>query len=87
MQGEANCIASLDAVARAEGDVAGARVRYETALALYAGIPEPFGIGWTHFHPAELAEGTERAAHVAAAWAAWTAIDRPDLVAAHDDFG
>ena len=36
---------------------------------------------------AELAEGAERTAHVAAAREAWTSIERPDLVALLDRFG
>jgi len=85
--GEANCILSLGNIAREQGDVAAAREHYATALAQYARIPEPYSIGWTHFQVAELADGAERAAHVAAAREAWTSIDRPDLVARLDRFG
>ncbi len=85
--GEANCIRSLGDIAREQGGTAAARGRYKMALALYALIPEPYSIGATHFRLAELADGGERAAHVAAAREAWTSIDRPDLVALLDRFG
>jgi tetratricopeptide (TPR) repeat protein len=85
--GEANCFQSLGDIAREQGDVVTARGKYEAALALFARIPEPFSVGWTLFRLAALAEGAERAAHVAAAREAWTSIDRPDLVAELGQFG
>jgi len=85
--GEANCIQGLGDITRARGDAAGARRQYETALALYARIPEPYSIGLAHSRLAELAEGTNRAAHIAAARAARTSIDRPDLVARLGELG
>ena len=84
--GEANCTRSLGDIAREQGDAAAARGQYEAALALYARIPEPYSIGVTHFRLAELADGAERAVHVATAREAWTSIDRPDLVALLDRF-
>jgi tetratricopeptide (TPR) repeat protein len=85
--GEANCIQRLGDIAREQGDAVAAHAQYETALALYGRIPEPYSMGVTHFRLAELAGGTDRATHVAAARAAWTSIDRPDLVALLDRFG
>ena len=82
--GEANCIQSLGDIARANGDAAAAKGHYETALALYERIAEPYSIGVTHYRLAELAVGAERAAEVAAAREAWASIDRPDLVALLD---
>jgi hypothetical protein len=46
-----------------------------------------YSIGVTRVRLAESTEGAGRAVHVAAARAAWTSIDRPDLVARLDRFG
>jgi tetratricopeptide (TPR) repeat protein len=85
--GEANCIQRLGDIARQQGDAVAARERYAAALALYARIPEPYSMGVMHFRLAELSNGAERAAHVAAAREAWSSIDRPDVVALLDRFG
>jgi tetratricopeptide (TPR) repeat protein len=85
--GEANCIQSLGDIEKAKGQADAACALYEQALALYERIPEPYSIGVTQVRLAEATEGSVRAAHVAAARAAWTSIDRPDLVARLDQFG
>ena len=78
---------SLDKVHK-PGDIAlrrsdheAARNKYLEALSLYERIPDPYGIGVTHERLATIADGEARASHVAAARAAWTSIDRSDLVA------
>jgi hypothetical protein len=84
--GAANCIQSLDDIAREQGEFAMARKHYVTTLALYERIRDLYSIGWTHLRLAELANGPDRTAHVAASHAAWTSINRPDLVARLDKF-
>ena len=79
--GEANCIRRLGDIARAEGDTDAAHAAFTLALALYERIPQPYSIGATHERLADISAGPARAAHLAAARAAWTSIDRPDLVA------
>lgn len=87
--GEANCIQSLGDIAFAEGDCDGAESHYRTALKLYERRAEPYSIGRTYQRLARLAvEDASRAAHVAAARAAWKSIKRDDLVADLDaEFG
>jgi hypothetical protein len=85
--GEANCIGGLGDIAREEGDAAAACAQYKAALALYERIPEPYSMGVMCVRLAELSDGAERAAHVAAAREAWTSIDRPDLVVLLHQFG
>jgi tetratricopeptide (TPR) repeat protein len=79
--GEANCIRSLGDIARGQGDAAAAGQRYQEALALYERIADPYSIGGTHRRLALVSTGADRAAHLAAARAAWQSIDRPDLIA------
>jgi tetratricopeptide (TPR) repeat protein len=78
--GEANCIRSLGDIALARSDHDGARTRYLEALTLYERIAEPYSIGGAHLGLARVTGGAERAAHVAAARAAWMSIGRADLV-------
>ena len=61
---------------------------YETALAMYERIPEPYSIGWTHRRLARLAADDERRRHVDAAKEAWQSIGRSDLVhGVKEEFG
>jgi tetratricopeptide (TPR) repeat protein len=86
--GEANCIQSLGDIAVREGDTAVGKERFLQALDLYGRIPDPYSIGLAHFRLAHITKGEERAAHVRAARAAWTGINRPDLEAQLDaEFG
>ncbi len=80
--GEANCILSLGDIAHLEESETEARARYVDALQLYKLIAEPWSIGLTHVRLARLEDDpTVREAHLEAARAAWTQIDRPDLIA------
>jgi tetratricopeptide (TPR) repeat protein len=86
--GEADCLQGLGSLAHNEGNGALARNLYERALALYQRIPNPFFLGLTHRLLARSSEAAEREGHVQAARAAWTGIDRTDLVAELDqEFG
>ncbi len=83
--GEANCIRSLGDIAHAEGKTETARLRWDESLILYQRIPEPCSIGETYERLARIATASpERQRFVAAARAAWTSIDRPDLIAQLD---
>ena len=86
-RGEANCMEGLGEIEHSEGRAEAACALYEQALALFGRIAEPYSIGVTRVRLAEATRGATRAAHVAAARAAWTSIDRPDLVALLDQFG
>lgn len=81
--GEANCILCLGNIARDQGDAPAARTRYEAALSLYRRIPDPFSIGRTHLHLANLPDAPDREAHLAAAREAWRSIGRTDLIDQH----
>jgi tetratricopeptide (TPR) repeat protein len=84
--GEANCVRSLGDIALRRGEHVVAREHYERALEVYSRIPEPYSIGFTHLRLAPFAEQPEaRAEHLTSARAAWTSIDRPDLVARYLD--
>jgi hypothetical protein len=86
--GEANCILRLGDVAKQVGNLVDAKQRFETALRLYERLEAPYSIGLTQRRLARLCSGAERAQHLHAALAAWTRIDRPDLVAQLDkEFG
>jgi hypothetical protein len=89
LQGEAKCIQRLGGIALGSSSQEEARARYMEALALYQRTEEPYSIGMTHRRLAELAgDEAERQSHVDAARAAWTRIDRPDLVLQLDsEFG
>jgi hypothetical protein len=69
--GEANCILGQGRVAAALGDTATARARAEAALALYQPLHATHNIAIAHEDLAAVTTGAERAAHVAAAKAAW----------------
>ncbi len=69
--GEANCILGQGRVAAALGDTATARARAEASLALYQRIHATHSIAIAHEDLAAVSTGAERAAHVAAAKAAW----------------
>jgi class 3 adenylate cyclase/tetratricopeptide (TPR) repeat protein len=77
--GEANCIQGLGDIALAGGEQDAACKAWTEALVLYRRIPDPSSIGQTHLRLARNSAGSERAAHVAAARAAWESIKRPDL--------
>ncbi|MGD0334467.1 MAG: tetratricopeptide repeat protein [Xanthobacteraceae bacterium] len=79
--GEANCIQGLGDIALARSDHEAAHGSYLEALNLYERIPEPYSIGQTHRRLAATTDGEDRDRHLAAARAAWTSIDRADLVA------
>ena len=84
VRGEANCVQSLGDIDDAEGEIAQASGRWHEALALYAKIPDPYSIGWTHIRLARCATTpAETAEHREAARKAWELIDRPDLIAEH----
>jgi tetratricopeptide (TPR) repeat protein len=79
--GQANCLYGLGDIALARSDHDTAQARYQEALALYAQISSLIFVGWTHRLLARLAPTDgQRALHVKAARAAWTSIDRTDLV-------
>jgi tetratricopeptide (TPR) repeat protein len=78
--GEANCIRSLGDIALARSNHDAARLNYLEALALYERIAEPYSVGRAHLALIPITGGTERAAHIAAARAAWMSIGRADLV-------
>lgn len=82
--GQANCIQGLGRIALGEENIGEAKKRYFEALSLYERIPEPYSVGLTHELLAQISEGGERAAHIAAAREAWESINRPDLVAKLD---
>jgi len=79
--GEASCLGGLSRVARAEGDAAAARMLMAQALALFEQLHATQNVAIAHEDLAGLTTGAERAAHVAAACAAWQAIDLPEQVA------
>ena len=79
--GEANCIRSLGDIALALSDHEAVRNNYFDALRLYERIAEPYSIGRVHRDLAAMTKGNAREDHLAAARAAWTSIDRADLVA------
>ncbi len=81
MLGEANCIAFLGRVAGAEGDKVAARALATQALALYEQLHQTQNVALAHKDLARLTTGAERAGHVAAACAAWAAMDLPEQVA------
>jgi hypothetical protein len=78
--GEANCIQSLGTITLERSDHEAARSRYLDALSLYERISEPYSIGHTRLRLAMISDGEERDRHLTAARAAWTSIDRADLV-------
>ena len=82
--GEAGCGLGLGDVARARDDDDTARGHFRQALALYEGVHRTDGIALAHARLARISSGKERAAHVAAARAAWGAMDLPDQVARLD---
>jgi tetratricopeptide (TPR) repeat protein len=79
--GEANCIRGLGDIALKRSDHDVARDCYQMALALFEQISDPYGIGMAHFRLTKLSKEQERSRHLAAARAAWTSANRPDLVA------
>jgi tetratricopeptide (TPR) repeat protein len=86
LPGEADSIQGLGDVAFNLGDTSTAAQCYREALGLCERVPEPTSIGWCHRKLARLAESPEeRRAHAAAALAAWTGIERADLVAELDE--
>lgn len=89
MLGEANCILGLGDIAFKRSASDDAVMHWEDALPLYVHLGEPYSIGQSHRRLARVAAtGEERRAHVDAARAAWTSINRDDLVAELDaEFG
>jgi tetratricopeptide (TPR) repeat protein len=84
LPGQANCLASLGAVALAQSDTVSARRYYGAAIRLYELVFEHETIAQLHRRLADISEGEERAHYLAAARAAWERINRPDLIAALD---
>jgi tetratricopeptide (TPR) repeat protein len=81
VHGEANCIKGLGDIARDASEHDKARSLYEQALRLYSRIPEPYSIGLTHGRLARLAaDDVVRREHVEAARAAWSSLNRTDLI-------
>jgi tetratricopeptide (TPR) repeat protein len=79
--GEANCIQSLGDIALAEALPAAAEKLWREALKLFETIPEHYSIGWTLRRLARLAASPDtRHPILTSAVAAWSSIDRPDLV-------
>ena len=86
--GDGNCALGLGDVARAEGDDGEARDRFRQALAVYQSVQRTSNVAVAHERLARVTDGTERAAHIAAAREAWGSIDLPDRVARLDrEFG
>ena len=79
--GEANCRLGQGRVAAGLGDKAGAQSQAEAALALYQRVHATDNIAIAHEDLAAVTEGAERAAHVAAAVAAWREMGLEDRVA------
>jgi hypothetical protein len=77
---EANCLQSLGDIALLRSDVVTGRARLEEALGLYTRISEPYSMGSAHRGLALISSEAERRQHVDAARAAWSSIDRSDLV-------
>jgi hypothetical protein len=82
--GEANGILGVGDVARARDDDDAARSHFRQALALYESVHRTDNIALAHERLARVTGGAERAAHVAAAREAWSAMDLPDEVARLD---
>jgi tetratricopeptide (TPR) repeat protein len=86
--GEANCILAKGDVALAQDDHDTAREQFADALALYDGIHHTGNIALAHERLARVTADAERTRHVAAARAAWSAMDLPDQVTRLDrEFG
>jgi tetratricopeptide (TPR) repeat protein len=86
--GEANCILGVGDVALAQGERDTAREQFAEALALYERVHRTDNIALAHERLARVTSGAERTRHVAAARAAWNAMDLPDEVARLDrEFG
>ena len=79
--GEANCLLGQGRLAAGLGDKASARSQAEAALALYQRMHATQQIAIAHEDLAAVTEGAERAAHVAAAVAAWREMGLEDQAA------
>ncbi len=79
--GEANCLLGQGRVAAWLGDKASARSQAEAGLALYQRMHRLDNIAIAHEDLAAVTEGAERAAHVAAAVAAWREMGLEDQAA------
>ena len=73
--GEANCIVRQGDVSRAEGNKAEAKWHFHAALALYERVHRIDSMALTHERLAWVTEGTERAAQVQGARAAWLSMN------------
>jgi|GEM_PF-3947400 len=80
--GEANCVLSLGDIALQRSDHDAARQCFLQALDYYERIPEPYSIGQSHRHLADLAStDADRSQHLRLARDAWASIGRDDLIA------
>ena len=79
--GEANCLLGHGRVAAGLGDKASAQSQAEAALVLYQRVHATWNIAIAHEDLAAVTEGAERAAHVAAAVAAWREMGLEDQAA------
>jgi hypothetical protein len=77
----AECFSRLGDIASDRSDHDSARTHYETTLAIYERIPEPYSIGRAHRRLARIAADDGRRRHVDAAKEVWQSIGRADLVA------
>jgi hypothetical protein len=80
MVAQTQCFSCLGASALHRSDHDTARTNYESALAIYERIREPYSIGATRLRLARLAADDERRLHVDAAKEAWQSIGRSDLI-------
>jgi len=78
--GEANCIKRLGDIALRRSDHAGAKARYEEAVARYREFGDPYSLGRGLAYLGKVLDGAARAAAVAEARQCFAGIVREDLL-------